>query len=293
MANGKTRNLDYKVKVDTGQAERDLKRLASVEGAGGESAAGAAAEKTAKSLNKLEQSAGGLDKRMLGVTRAFAGMAAGMAASYAARYFAEGSSARTAMDYGGAALSGAGAGAMAGTAFGPAGALIGAGVGAAASAGKTYLDKSAEQAEKLADFEKSEKIYESVKAWQDKLRELTETMNRSEIERILSNLKETEQTFKSRTTEAIEGGRYGEAADYQRNLGDARNRQGQLEALLRNLDKATKPRESFAALDSLSKIGASFGGGDLGRDQLNVQREMAQTLRSIDQKTKTGGSTWQ
>ena len=43
MANGKTRNLDYKVKVDTGQAERDLKRLASVEGTGGESAAGAAA----------------------------------------------------------------------------------------------------------------------------------------------------------------------------------------------------------------------------------------------------------
>lgn len=287
------KKLTVEVDAETSKAKRKIQELAETGVAGGESAAGAAAEKTAKSLNKLEQSAGGLDKRMLGVTRAFAGMAAGMAASYAARYFAEGSSARTAMDYGGAALSGAGAGAMAGTAFGPAGALIGAGVGAAASAGKTYLDKSAEQAEKLADFEKSEKIYESVKAWQDKLLELTETMNRSEIERILSNLKETEQTFKTRTTEAIEGGRYGEAADYQRNLGDVRNRQGQLEALLRNLDKATKPRESFAALDSLSRIGASFGGGDLGRDQLNVQREMAQTLRSIDQKTKTGGSTWQ
>jgi len=74
-----------------------------------------------------------------------------------------------------------------------------------------------------------------------------------------------------------------------------RGRQEQIEDSIRALEQqleSSRPRESFSALDSLSRLGASFGGGDLGRDQLNVQREMASTLKSIDAKT-TGGMAWQ
>ena len=219
--------------------------------------------------------------------------------SYALRYFAEGSTGRNAMEYGGATLTGASSGAMAGMALGPWGAAAGAAVGGAVGAAKTYLDKEGEMESRLADFEKSERIFAGISAWQAKLRELSEQMNTEEIKTILANLKNTEQTFKTRTVEAIKGERYQEAADYQRNLGDIRQRQQQLEALLRKAEaEAKKPstpeaRASMDALDSLARVGGNFAGSDAGfRDLQRVNEKQVALLEKIEAKTGKGAGTF-
>lgn len=133
-----TKKLTVELDAQTAKAQQQIRKA--VEGATAEAAApgggiggGAkldlAAERTAKSFEKLDRTAEGFDKRMLSVTRAFAGLAVGMATSYASRYFAEGSGARKAMDYGGAAITGASAGMTAGMALGPYGAAAGAIIG--------------------------------------------------------------------------------------------------------------------------------------------------------------------
>lgn len=66
----------------------------------------------------------------------------------------------------------------------------------------------------------------------------------------------------------------------------------QVKALSEN--KGGSPfRASESGLDALARIGGAMGDGNFGRDQLNVQREMATTLKSIDLKTRTGGGGWQ
>lgn len=300
------KKLTVEVDAETLKAKRKIQELAD---AGGSSAGAdaspaidraaralsGAAEKTSRSFGKLDEASQGMNRRMISVTRAFAGMATGLAMSYASRYFAEGSTGRNAMEYGGAMLAGGSSGAMAGSAFGPAGAAIGAAGGAAIAAGKTYLDKEGEMESRLADFEKSERIFAGISAWQAKLRELSEQMNTEEIKTTLANLKDTEQTFKTRTVEAIKGERYQEAADYQRNLGDVRQRQQQLEALLRKAEaEAQKPytpeaRASMDALDALARIGGDASGANLsqeqlrvGQEQLRIQREMAEGIKSLN-----------
>ena len=302
-----TKKLTVELDAQTAKAQQQIRKA--VEGATAEAAApgggiggGAnldlAAERTAKSFEKLDRTAEGFDKRMLSVTRAFAGLAVGMATSYASRYFAEGSGARKAMDYGGAAITGASAGMTAGMALGPYGAAAGAIIGGAGGLVKTGLDKSAERSEKMAEFEKSEKIYESMSKWQKKLGELSESLDVDELNRILANLKETEQTFIKGAKDAIEGERYGEAETYQRNLGDARNRQSQIEALLKQAEKKDERpafRESMSAVDSLSRLGGNFGGGgDVARDQLKTQQEQLNVLKRLEEKQdKKGSTTWQ
>ena len=188
---------------------------------------------------------------------------------------------------------------MAGMALGPWGAAAGAAVGGAVGAAKTYLDKEGEMESRLADFEKSERIFAGISAWQAKLRELSEQMNTEEIKTILANLKNTEQTFKTRTVEAIKGERYQEAADYQRNLGDVRQRQQQLEALLRKAEaEAKKPstpeaRASMDALDSLARVGGNFAGSDAGfRDLQRVNEKQVALLEKIEAKTGKGSGTF-
>ena len=124
-------------------------------------------------------------------------------------------------------------------------------------------------------------------------------MNTEEIKTILANLKRTEQTFKTRTVEAIQGERYQEAADYQRNLGDVRQKQQQLEALLRKAEaEASKPstpeaRASIEALDALSRIGGNFAGSDHGfRDLQRVNEKQVALLEKIEAKTGKGAGTF-
>ena len=304
------KKLPVEVDVETTKARRKLKELADTGGssAGADAspaidkaarALSGAAEKTSRSFGKLDEASQGMNRQMLSVTRAFAGMATGLAMSYASRYFAEGSTGRNAMEYGGAMLAGGSSGAMAGMAFGPVGAAIGAAGGAAIAAGKTYLDKEGDMESRLADFEKSERIFAGISAWQTKLRELSEQMNTEEIKTILANLKNTEQTFKTRTVEAIKGERYQEAADYQRNLGDVRQKQQQLEALLRKAEaEAKKPstpeaRASMDALDSLARVGGNFAGSDAGfRDLQRVNEKQVALLEKIEAKTGKGSGTF-
>ena len=304
------KKLTVEVDAETTKAKRKIQELAETGGssAGADAspaidkaarALSGAAEKTSRSFGKLDEASQGMNRQMISVTRAFAGMATGLAMSYASRYFEEGSTGRNAMEYGGAMLAGGSSGAMAGMAFGPVGAAIGAAGGAAIAAGKTYLDKEGEMESRLADFEKSERIFEGISAWQTKLRELSEQMNTEEIKTILANLKNTEQTFKTRTVEAIKGERYQEAADYQRNLGDVRQRQQQLEALLRKAEaEAKKPptpeaRASMDALDSLARVGGNFAGSDAGfRERQRVNEKQVAILEKIEAKTGKGSGTF-
>ena len=304
------KKLTVEVDAETTKAKRKIQELAETGGssAGADAspaidkaarALSGAAEKTSRSFGKLDEASQGMNRQMLSVTRAFAGMATGLAMSYASRYFAEGSTGRNAMDYGGAMLTGASSGAMAGMALGPWGAAAGSAVGGAVGAAKTYLDKEGEMESRLADFDKSERIFEAVKSWQGKLRELSEEMNTEEIKTILANLKNTEQTFKTRTVEAIKGERYQEASDYQRNLGDVRQRQQQLEALLRKAEaEAKKPstpeaRASMDALDSLARVGGNFAGSDAGfRDLQRVNEKQVALLEKIEAKTGKGSGTF-
>lgn len=304
------KKLTVEVDAETTKAKRKIQELAETGGssAGADAspaidkaarALSGAAEKTSRSFGKLDEASQGMNRQMISVTRAFAGMATGLAMSYASRYFEEGSTGRNAMEYGGAMLAGGSSGAMAGMAFGPVGAAIGAAGGAAIAAGKTYLDKEGEMESRLADFEKSERIFAGISAWQTKLRELSEQMNTEEIKTILANLKNTEQTFKTRTVEAIKGERYQEAADYQRNLGDVRQRQQQLEALLRKAEaEAKKPptpeaRASMDALDSLARVGGNFAGSDAGfRDLQRVNEKQVALLEKIEAKTGKGSGTF-
>ena len=304
------KKLTVEVDAETTKAKRKIQELAETGGssAGADAspaidkaarALSGAAEKTSRSFGKLDEASQGMNRQMLSVTRAFAGMATGLAMSYASRYFEEGSTGRNAMEYGGAMLAGGSSGAMAGMAFGPVGAAIGAAGGAAIAAGKTYLDKEGEMESRLADFEKSERIFAGISAWQTKLRELSEQMNTEEIKTILANLKNTEQTFKSRAVEAIKGERYQEASDYQRNLGDVRQRQQQLEALLRKAEaEAKKPstpeaRASMDALDSLARVGGNFAGSDAGfRDLQRVNEKQVALLEKIEAKTGKGSGTF-
>ena len=304
------KKLTVEVDAETTKAKRKIQELAETGGssAGADAspaidkaarALSGAAEKTSRSFGKLDEASQGMNRQMLSVTRAFAGMATGLAMSYASRYFEEGSTGRNAMDYGGAMLTGASSGAMAGMALGPWGAAAGAVVGGTVGAAKTYLDKEGEKDARLADFEKSERIFEGISAWQTKLRELSEQMNTEEIKTILANLKNTEQTFKSRAVEAIKGERYQEASDYQRNLGDVRQKQQQLEALLRKAEaEAKKPstpeaRASMDALDSLARVGGNFAGSDAGfRDLQRVNEKQVALLEKIEAKTGKGSGTF-
>lgn len=305
MANGKTRNLDYKVKVDTDQAERDLKRLASVEGAGGATTGSGdrSARNLAQSLDRAAKSAKSFDDgaknasaSMSRLVRGFGGMAVGLAASYAATHMENGA-AKTGVEYGASAIQGASAGFALG---GPIGAAAGGVIGLL----KTYLDKRGEIRTASKEFERGEYVHQNTREWQLRFEGLNDVRKQGGIANTLDALNKELEHFKEVVAKNAEdvrskiksGDMDGAALDREA-LQANRGRQEQIEDAIRSLerqrDEAARPRESFAALDSLSRIGASFGGGDLGRDQLNVQREMAQTLRSIDQKTKTGGSTWQ
>lgn len=288
------KKLTVEVDADVTKAKRKVKTIAegieqTAAGAGVGSDVSSAASKSIKNLGDSAKQA---NVNLTGLTRAFVGIGTSMAMSYAASRMSPGA-ARDAVEYGSSILGGASAGAAAGgMAAGPWGAAAGAVIGGTAAGVKTYLNKSDEQAKYIKDFEASEAIFENARAWQKKLRQLTEEMNADEISTIIANLRNSEQTFKSKAMERAQGGDYEGANDARRAMGDARSRIEQLESLQRAMAKAKDPRISTEGMDALSRIGGGSGRGDFAREQLNVQREMAATLKSIDRKGQAGTS-WQ
>ena len=308
------KKITVEVDAETTKAKRKIQELAETGGssAGADAspaidkaarALSGAAEKTSRSFGKLDEASQGMNRQMISVTRAFAGMATGLAMSYASRYFAEGSTGRNAMDYGGAIISGASSGAMAGMTLGPHGAAVGAAVGGTVGAAKTYLDKEGEMKAHLDEFEKSEQTYRRLAAWQEKLRELSESLDRDELVRILKILKSSEGADRGAIISSIKDGRYGEAAEAQRTLAEGRARQQQIEALIRRADEkaaaeANKPkspemRASIDALDSLARVGGNFAGSDAGfRDLQRINEKQVALLEKIEAKTGKGSGTF-
>lgn len=279
MANKK---LKVELEVDSTKAKRALRKdLSSVEGGDLD------VDNASRSIKKLGDAAKETQINMKNVSRAFIGIGAGLAASYASSHLEQGSTARTALEYGGAALQGASMGAMV---AGPWGAVA----GGAAGLLKTAIDRDGEKTKRTEDFEKSEQIYKYAKAWQEKLKELGEAMDPKPIREILDNLKAREEEYAANVRKHLAAGEYDKAAESQRALAEVRQREGQLESLNDRLEKAGSPREGMGATDAISRIG---GGFTLGTD-INIQREMksgimdcAAYLKELTQKKE--GSTWQ
>ena len=157
------------------------------------------------------------------------------------------------------------------------------------------------------DWAKSEADYAGDRAFASRLKGLTEVERgfidfAGRIRSINDELKtyqDEETRLKEKIGAALSSGDTEGAADLRKDLSTNRSRQSSLESARDQMEKLTKAtaakdvfRESFGAADALSRIGANFAGGDVGRDQLRVQQEMASTLKSIDSKTNAGGSTW-
>lgn len=157
------------------------------------------------------------------------------------------------------------------------------------------------------DWTKSESDYAGDRAFASRLKGLTEiergfTDFAGRIRSINDELKtyqDEEAKLKEKIGAALSSGDTEGAADLRKDLSTNRSRQSSLENARDQMEKLTKTtaakdvfRESFGAADALSRIGANFAGGDVGRDQLRVQQEMASTLKSIDSKTNAGGTTW-
>ena len=113
------KKLRAELDVDVGKAKRQLRSAGEtvLSGSGAASAVPDQASKAAKRLDNLGAAADRTNARLAAAGKAFAGMAAGLAVSYAAKQMRPGG-ARDAVEYGGAAITGA----AAGTAFGPLGA---------------------------------------------------------------------------------------------------------------------------------------------------------------------------
>lgn len=300
------KKIEYEVDVDTSKAKQKLSNLGNIEASGspaktaasdGQAALDLSSKKAARSLDNLSKQTGVTDASMKRMVRGFAGIGVGLATSYAASHMQEGR-AKNAVEYAGSAVSGAAAGAMI---AGP----IGAAIGGVTSLLKTYLDKEGAKNQASQDYATSERRYESDKAFKDFFDNLNDfgDKTKSSAERLeeakekLASLKEGESKIKGSIERNIEGG-YMEAAQHQQTeLGRNRAEQNALEGFITNLERKIRDtpeaRESTSALDSLSKLGASFGGGDFARDQLNVARDQLSVLKSIEQKTGKGGDTWQ
>lgn len=158
------KKLRAELDVDVGKAKRQLRSAGEtvLSGSGAASAVPDQASKAAKRLDNLGAAADRTNARLAAAGKAFAGMAAGLAVSYAAKQMRPGG-ARDAVEYGGAAITGA----AAGMAFGPLGAAIGGLTGLL----KTYLDKSSAKADMLKDYEQGEAVYKASRAQMKKYRD--------------------------------------------------------------------------------------------------------------------------
>ena len=289
-----TKKLKVEVELETAKAKRQAKDLEQTAGGGGAVSAPQSGKKLSESLDKAarsaEKSAGAFDK-MSGtsarLTRGFAGIAVGMATSYAANYATGGT--KTALEYGGNAISGAVGGAM------MAG-LPGAIAGGLAGVLKTYMEKQGEVSKMSEDFKVAEDTYENNRLWQAKMRNLSEvdyspvglngvnlTQDRidktsarlAEVQKVAGDLFDEQNKIIKRINEHLKKGETEEAEKLQKDLAIVRAKKEQAESLEQSYKKQKKslehqleqerhdakdPRVSTAALDSLGKVGGDFIG---------------------------------
>lgn len=257
----------------------------------------------ANAAKKLADSTYQGNANLRAMTKVFGGMAIRMAASYAAQSMPEGSTERIAVDAGGAAL----AGALQGSVAGPIGALAGGLMGLTQALMNATAEEKARKeaiyATNAANREQLEAMLaaeQRTEKFKDSLKALTEIEDAGERNAKIRAALEGKQADLSKNADILTGHSskfQGDDAKFRATMSERSALKGEISQLAALLDrKDTKPadfRASMSALDSLSRIGGNFGGGDVGRDQLNVQREMAATLKSLDQKSSNGGGIWQ
>lgn len=284
MANKK---LKLEVELDTAKARQKKKELESDGSSSGASVSTSTAStsRASREIKELGDAAHGAKVNMKEVTRAFAGMAVGMAANYAAKSMAPGK-ARDAVEYAGAATTGAAMGMMAGP--------IGMVVGALGGVLKTYLDKEGTKKQATADFMRGEHDYADARAFKNTLENLTEVgesfenlkTNIEETQKQLEHYRKVEQDLISKVKQFRENGNEDSAKLEEGYLSQNRNRQEALESVLKsldkqqkNLEKSTEPRASLTATDALSKVGGfSYGGDTSGVDQIAAPSSRAATF---------------
>lgn len=264
MANKK---LKVEVELETAKAKRQAKGLENL-GSSGDAGVSPATDKLAKNLDRAADAAGKLDRSSLSLVRSFTGIGVGLAANYAASHMKQGA-ARDTVEYGAAAASGAGMGMMAGGRFGPWGAVIGALVGGGGGLLKTYLDKSGEKEKYTEDWKKSEHDYANSKQFADFFRDLTDMSDKtksfadriSEAEQQLQKYKDVEKTMVENIEKMISQGRYDDANAQRGYLATNRQRQSQLEAAIKGMEKQTKTGgvAFYGASDALAKVGGGAG----------------------------------
>ena len=265
------KKLTVEVDAETSKAKRKLRELG--ENSSGSVGSSADTEKAARSLKNLGNEAEKAKTNLGGVAKAFAGMATGLALSYAARRLEQGSAARNAVEYGGSVISGASAGAMAGMAAGPWGAAIGGVAGGVIGGAKTYLDKSSEKEDAIKEFRESEALYANTKEWADKLRNLSKSMDKAEVDEISKNLRETIEHWKKLTEERLENGEYDKAKSSRRALDEARSRLGQLDTLSELIEKKSgvSMQADWGATNALQKLGG-FAAGSTANNNYSMQQ---------------------
>lgn len=305
------KKLTVEVDAETTKAKRKLRKLAQSGGSpAGADAVGTSAKNAARGLDNAASAANKLSKattegsaNLRAMTKVFGGMAVRMAASYAAQSMPEGSRERVAMDAGGAAIAGALQGSVAGPIGALAGGLMGLTQALMAANAEERARKEAVYATNAANREQLEtmlKAEQRTEKFKESLRALTEIEDAGERNAKIRAALEGKQADLSKNADILTGHSskfQGDDKAFRAAMSERSALMGEISQLAALLDrKDTKPadfRASMSALDSLSRIGGNFGGGDVGRDQLNVQREMAATLKSIDQKAANGGGIWQ
>ena len=269
MANKK---LKVEVELETAKAKRQAKDLEQTATPPGGGTPGSSAGKISTALDKAARSAekassafdnmGGTAGRL---TKGFAGIAVGMATSYAANYATGGT--KTALDYGGSAVTGAVGGAM------MAG-LPGAIVGGLAGVLKTYMEKDAERSAMSKDFETGEVVYAATRRDLMRFDELSSTKKGTDIAGNLAEAKKIIDNYTNSTAEMVEEIRKElkkhdpdkeKLEKLKRNLDYSRSQISKYEGLTKSLEelqeKKHDPRISAGAFDALGKVGGSFVSG--------------------------------
>lgn len=307
------KKLTVEVDAETSRAKRKVKELAETGADGVSNTVQPAAERAARSLDnaaggaeQLSQSAREGSANMRAMTKVFGGMAIRMATSYASKNMAEGSPEQTAVS----AIGGAASGALMGSPFGPLGALAGGLIGltdallsanaaeeARVKSIKAAADANREQLEALWKSEDRTKVFkEQLKSLGresldsgDRIARVQEAIAAKRRE-LQANDGELHALSSSAVASEANNKEFGKKLA-ERNV--IKSELAQLESLLSSKRGGGPSHEITTALDSLARIGGGSSGGDFAREQLNVQREMAGTLKSIDHKTRNGGAEWQ
>lgn len=301
------KKLTVEVDADVTRAKRKVQELADTEGGGaggGVSAVSVEADRLSRTLKETSASAQRLGEKakmssdqVVGMTRAFAGLAIGMAATYAAQRFGNDSTMGRVIGYAGSGVSGATAGAMAGKVGGVVGMVAGAIIGGAAGIYGEYdkNDRADEEKAKQAR-ELREANLESIETWEAARRRTAEfregldklTKSESGLTEAIAKREAEDDRLAKLQRESID-----DAKQLARISRERATNASEIDALRAAL-KASVTKEvpeafrtSMTALDSLARVGGGTGTGE----SLRIEKEQLETLKSIERKT--GGAQWQ